>query len=110
MRFNGDMDEVRISSVARSADWIWACWMNTASNDQFAAYGTVAVTVPSNITVAVLGAQSVSSDSGTLRGEIRSTGDAENPDTYFCWGSSDVGTATTGSWPWAPSRPRLTSP
>jgi len=33
--FNGDMDEIRIASVGRSANWIWAAWYNMASNDQF---------------------------------------------------------------------------
>jgi hypothetical protein len=32
---------VRVSSVSRSENWIWACWMNTASSETFVAYGTV---------------------------------------------------------------------
>lgn len=40
------MDEVRISSVARSTNWIWATYQNIASNTAFASYG--AVTTPSN--------------------------------------------------------------
>jgi len=30
------MDEFRISTSARSSNWIWACWMNMASNNVFA--------------------------------------------------------------------------
>ena len=30
------MDEFRISTSARSSNWIWACWMNMASNSVFA--------------------------------------------------------------------------
>jgi len=30
------MDEVRISTSARSSNWVWACWMNMASNNVFA--------------------------------------------------------------------------
>ena len=37
----GSLDEVRISSGARSADWVWAEWMNMASNAVFNAYGRV---------------------------------------------------------------------
>jgi hypothetical protein len=37
--FDGSMDEVRISSTPRSADWIWAEYMNMASNTTFNAYG-----------------------------------------------------------------------
>lgn len=43
---NAIMDEVRISSVARSTNWIWATYQNIASNAAFASYG--AVTIPSN--------------------------------------------------------------
>ncbi len=39
--YQGAMDEARISSVARSANWIWAEWMNLASNSVFLDYGTV---------------------------------------------------------------------
>jgi hypothetical protein len=37
--FAGSVDEVRVSGVARSADWIRAEYLNMASNDLFAAYG-----------------------------------------------------------------------
>ena len=37
----GLADEVRISSVARSSNWIWACWMTQASNTPFQAYEQV---------------------------------------------------------------------
>jgi hypothetical protein len=38
--FDGTMDEVRISSVARSSNWLWATWMNVVSNGAFATYGS----------------------------------------------------------------------
>jgi hypothetical protein len=34
----GMLDEVRFSSVVRSADWLWACYMNSASNSSFNTY------------------------------------------------------------------------
>ncbi|MEM7392544.1 MAG: hypothetical protein AAF492_09350, partial [Verrucomicrobiota bacterium] len=37
----GDLDEVRISSVARSSNWIWAVWMNSGSNVAFNCYSSV---------------------------------------------------------------------
>jgi hypothetical protein len=40
-RWAGTIDEVRVSRVTRSADWLWACWMNIASNSTFNAYGEV---------------------------------------------------------------------
>jgi hypothetical protein len=38
--FNGIMDEVRVSGVGRSANWIWAEYMNIASNSSFQVFGT----------------------------------------------------------------------
>jgi hypothetical protein len=38
---HGILDEVRIASVSRSSNWIWATWMNMASNAVFNSYGTV---------------------------------------------------------------------
>jgi hypothetical protein len=35
------VDELSISSVARSSNWIWATWHNTASNSAFQTYGRV---------------------------------------------------------------------
>jgi hypothetical protein len=38
---NGKLDEVRVSSTPRSADWIWAEWLNMASNAAFVTCGAV---------------------------------------------------------------------
>ena len=40
-KFADYLDEFRISSVARSPDWILASWLNQASNTSFVSYGTV---------------------------------------------------------------------
>ncbi len=37
-RFRGVIDELRVSSVARSADWLWAEYMTMASNGLFTGY------------------------------------------------------------------------
>ena len=39
--FDGLMDEVRVSTTARSAEWIHTCWLNIASGGVFAAYSPV---------------------------------------------------------------------
>ncbi|MDD4869986.1 MAG: LamG domain-containing protein [Kiritimatiellae bacterium] len=39
--FNGIVEEARVENVARSSNWVWACWMNTASNSLFAGYGKI---------------------------------------------------------------------
>lgn len=33
--FNGEIDEVRVESVPRSSNWVWACYMNMVSNGVF---------------------------------------------------------------------------
>lgn len=40
-RFDGLLDEVEVSSVARSSNWIWAAYQGTRSNGGFACYGAV---------------------------------------------------------------------
>ena len=37
--FKGAMDEVRVSNVARSDNWLWASWNTVFSNGTFATYG-----------------------------------------------------------------------
>lgn len=37
----GIVDEFRVESVARSTNWVWATWMNMASNSAFATYAPV---------------------------------------------------------------------
>lgn len=38
MYFSGGLDEIQLSSVARSADWVRACYMNQSSNNVFSSY------------------------------------------------------------------------
>jgi len=40
-RFAQYLDEVRISHVARSTNWLWASWLNHASNMVFASYNVI---------------------------------------------------------------------
>lgn len=46
--FNGAMDEVRISSVGRSSNWIWACYQNMATNTVFQTYGAATSSTTGN--------------------------------------------------------------
>ena len=39
--YRGRLDEVRISSLARSSNWVWAEFMTVASNVVFSSYGAV---------------------------------------------------------------------
>jgi formylglycine-generating enzyme required for sulfatase activity len=42
-RWNGAVDEVRVSSTARSSNWIWTTWFNLVSNAFFTAYSEVEI-------------------------------------------------------------------
>jgi hypothetical protein len=42
----GALDEVRMASVARSTNWIFAEWLNVAGNSFFNSYGTVKTNTP----------------------------------------------------------------
>jgi hypothetical protein len=39
--FKGIMDEVRVASVVRSSNWVWASWMTVASNATWTTYSEV---------------------------------------------------------------------
>jgi len=40
-KFNGCIDEVRLSSCPRSSNWVWAAWMNVSSNQALLNYGPI---------------------------------------------------------------------
>jgi PKD repeat protein len=61
--FPGVLDEVRISSVARSANWLWAEYQNVVSNAVFNSYGPVTLysphIFPARLTVRIAGGNAV---------------------------------------------------
>ncbi len=84
--FKGTMDEVRVSSVARSDNWLWASWNNVFSNETFATYGTLQeVGARYAFTVAASGGGTVT---GSASGEClpgSSVSVTAVPATYFHW-------------------------
>jgi len=93
--WNGRIDEARVSNTARDGDWIWASWMNAASNTTFASYGSVQredYPVVSNSG----GASNVTVGSVDLYGYLSSTGSGPT-DVYVYWGGTDCGT-NKGAW------------
>jgi hypothetical protein len=80
--FDGLLDEARISTVPRSADWIWACWMNQGDQHAaFATYGDVIVQPVAN-----LAPTEITATSATLNGYLVASG--TNYDVYVtCTGS-----------------------
>ena len=84
--FNGMIDEVRVSNTARSTNWIWAAFMNQASNAAFATAEMVegAPVVENRAPTEVAGM------SATLNGELLSAGTLATAVTLY-WGDMDAG-------------------
>jgi len=107
--FLGSIDEVRISDVARASNWIWANWMNQASNRVFNEYGDAGsqnTTEPSIYNI--LGATNVLAMTAYLNGSLIGTGsapahvwaywDTNNWGNNKTWaGAADLGERTVGS-------------
>ena len=92
--FAGSVDETRVSFATRSGSWVWAEYMNAASNDVLAAYGSVQT--PERPEIANLPASGVSGSAATLNGYLVSAGAAATAVTV-CWGAADGGT-DAGAW------------
>jgi hypothetical protein len=89
------LDEFRVDSVARSTNWIWACFMSQGSNLVFTSYGTAVSDSPGSPRIVNVDAFNVTTNSAELVGNL-TTGDA--PVTVTCyWGTSDGG-PSVASW------------
>ncbi len=88
---DGIIDSVRLSRVARSANWLAASWKNQGDNTAFNTYGGVRpIEAPwANNT----GATGISSSSAWLNGELLDEGESAAT-VRFHWGTSDGGTGT----------------
>ena len=94
---NAKFDEVRVSSVARSAAWLQATHATISAPATFANasfVSTYAANAPAM--VATRPANSITGSTATLNGNLASTGGAATTVTLY-WGSSDGGT-TPGNW------------
>ena len=86
---DGNIDEVRISDIARSADWAWASYMSQASNNVLLSYGSAGVA--GRPTIANQSPNDVMVGSATLNGSLTWTG--ASPVTVAAyWGPMDGGT------------------
>ncbi len=73
--FDGIMDEVQVSQIARSSNWIWAAYQNTASNSTFTCPGALQgpgelLVLGTNGAVIASGSTSVSELNGTDYGLV----------------------------------------
>ncbi|MEM7393809.1 MAG: LamG domain-containing protein, partial [Verrucomicrobiota bacterium] len=89
---NGDLDEIRISSVVRSSNWVWTTWFNSASNGAFNCY----TLDPSNSAVMVdhQPASGIRLTSAVLNASFSDLGAVA--DVWVYWGPTNAGTNPTG--------------
>lgn len=88
-RYNGLIDEVQVSSLARSTNWIWASFMNQASNASFVStvsgFPQIRNTACSDLTDAAV----------TLNASLFGTSSAPAAVTLY-WGLANGGAAADG--------------
>jgi len=95
--YYGALDEVRVSAVARSADWIRAEQDTVAANASFCTYGTVEFIRPTlPLVTNPQGATNILTTTATLTGMLQSTG-GDPTTVWFCWGNAEAGTSFA-SW------------
>lgn len=98
--FNGIMDEVRISSTDRSADWVWACWLNQASNTVFCNYR--AMEYQNQLHIRNRQVTNVTSTSASFNGWLIYPGGSDATVSVL-WGEENKGRtwawANTNQWP-----------
>ena len=94
---DGKVDEVRVSNVARSTNWINTCWFNQVSNSAFLAFSDVGAQF-TTLAVRANPVTGLGSTQATMGGRVLQTGSAENPYVYLCWGYTDGLTNATSAW------------
>jgi hypothetical protein len=95
----GYLDEIRLSRVARSTNWLWASWANQNTNGALLTLGPASNGI---VDVQALPAAWVGARQATLSGKLVNDG-GTNAEVVFCWGPADGGTGATGDWPFAQS-------
>ena len=93
--FIGIMDEARITDGVRSADWLWACYMNQGeSHDSFVEYGAV-----SEVGGGVVWSDTDTTNIVQTSAWASATVNTNLTDTVLVWHTSDQGTDSTNDWP-----------
>jgi len=93
--FDGAMDEVRLSGVARSADWVRAEY-EAVARSSFAAYGAVDASSSPLPGVLSSAASNVSDFSADAVGDLSRLGDS-NPTVYLAWGTNPDALSATNN-------------
>ncbi|MEM7392682.1 MAG: DUF2341 domain-containing protein, partial [Verrucomicrobiota bacterium] len=87
--YNGLIDEVQVSSVARSADWVWAAYRNTATGQTFACYTSGGLPT-AHLAIRNEPATDISPTTAVVRAELG--GERSVADVTVFWNTIDGGT------------------
>jgi hypothetical protein len=93
----GIIDEVRVSDIVRSSNWLWACYMNQASNTAF---------MSPSFFISNVGATNITAGSADLLGYLHEDDDIPTY-VWVYYGLTDGGTVTT-NWQYTNSLGALT--
>ena len=93
--FDGAMDEVRISTLARSADWVKAEY-DTVARAAFASYGGATPSNTSRPQILSDAARNVSDFSADAVANLSLLGDS-SPTVYLAWGADPAALGTTNN-------------
>ncbi|MEM7391584.1 MAG: DUF2341 domain-containing protein, partial [Verrucomicrobiota bacterium] len=91
---NGVLDEMRISAVTRSSNWLHAVWMNMASNDVFNTVSTSEVPQVDAPVIRTLTPTGVTETNALLRGQLVWTGTLATA-AFAYYGTNDGGTVAS---------------
>ena len=94
--YQGRYDEARAETAVRGSNWVWACYLNQASNNLFLAYDLVQALGPAYPIIVNGAATNVTPNSAWLAASVLSTGTLPTV-VGVCWGATDGGT-NTGAW------------
>ncbi len=89
--WKGRLDEVRVSNVTRSPNWIQADYLTMISNTVFQTYGEAQGAVPGMPSITVGVATNITASSAWLCGNLVSTGASATAAVAY-WGATDAGT------------------
>jgi hypothetical protein len=98
--WKGFLDEIRVSNVARSSNWMWACYMNQASNGTFAGsfntYGAVEAVNPALPQIVNIGSPRRTDTSADVVGRLLTNGTSAAT-VYLYWATTDC-TTNASAW------------
>jgi len=100
--YTGDMDEVRLSSVARSADWVHASYLSQQANSTFINYTSTADTDPPTPNPATFAVAPAAGSDSAISMTATTGSDVSGVEYYFDETSGNAG-GTDSGWQSSPS-------